>query len=434
MRRSVLAAALLGLLSPAAASAAPRGSVHVLRGAGSCLGPAPGCAHLRGVRRVETIRVSPNGRTVYVAGTPDALAVLARNRRTGRLRQRPGRAGCLRRDGSAGCRRAPDLRRPVTLGLAPRGRSLYAAGTDGVAAFARTGAAGALRPLTGGGACDAAHPCPPDGRTFFLTDPVVSRDGRTVYLARRAGRQFIGSLSVVRRNPRTGRLGAAGCLSDDGSGGCTRAPCLDGEAQLALSPDGDHLYAASSASTDIEDTSDGHMATFARAADGSLTLQGCVRYRHALSDLAVTRSGTVYVSWLFGNRGTGRAGAGIDRWTPSPGGVLRNRGRVACFGGSSCAVAYGPDNSQLTLVPRRRTLYAGFFGGLAGLRLSPGRLHGVPGAHGCLIIHALDVPRSGCAHPPFPLGAPLAAAPDGRSLYAVAGNRDRTVAAIGIAR
>ena len=274
MRRPVLAVLVLALLAPAAAHAAPRGALHLLRGAGSCLGPAPGCAHLRGVRTVYDVAVSPNGRTVYATGTPNAIAVLHRNRRTGRIRQLAGRAGCLRQDGGAGCAAAPDLQRPSSLAFNRNGGSVYAAGTGGIAAFARRAQNGALRPLTGGGACDAGHPCRPDGRTFAVSTPVVSRDGRTMYVERELGGGVPASITILRRNPNTGRLhqpaGTAGCLSSKAGEACATTTCLDDEAVLGLSPDGDDLYAATSDSTDLEASSDGHMATFALAANGSV--------------------------------------------------------------------------------------------------------------------------------------------------------------------
>ena len=204
---------------------------------------------------------------------------------------------------------------------------------------------------------------------------------------------------------------------------------------LGLSPDGDDLYAATSDSTDIEASSDGHMATFALAANGSVGGAACVHTRHALSDLAVSPGGSVYVSWLFGDRGTGIAGAGLDRWTPSASGVLRHHHAVACFNGGRCAAGNGADNTTLALVPRRKALYVSFLdGGLFGLRTSPGRLKRIPRPGGCLVDRALNNPETGCARPRFPIGLPVSAAPDGRTLYSVAGVRDRTVAAIRLAR
>ena len=83
---------------PRAGAAAPSGRLVQLRG-------EAGCVHRTGINRCalgrfvtspEDVVVSPDGRFVYAASFGNhAIAIFARNRRTGRLTQLPGRRGCL---------------------------------------------------------------------------------------------------------------------------------------------------------------------------------------------------------------------------------------------------------------------------------------------------------------------------------------------------
>jgi DNA-binding beta-propeller fold protein YncE len=75
-------------------------------------------------------------------------------------------------------------------------------------------------------------------------------------------------------------LTPAGCIEDGGSPAdcAANVPSLDGPAAVAVSPDGASVYVAAGA--------DGAIAIFRRAADGSLTPQGCV------GDAGTTTCGT----------------------------------------------------------------------------------------------------------------------------------------------
>ena len=77
----------------------------------------------------------------------------------------------------------------------------------------------------------------------------VSPDGKSVYVASAR------SNAVVRlnRNTTTGAItqpaGAAGCISEDGSGPCADGHGLDGPLGVAVSPDGKSVYVASCRAT-----------------------------------------------------------------------------------------------------------------------------------------------------------------------------------------
>jgi DNA-binding beta-propeller fold protein YncE len=87
---------------------------------------APGCSFGRSLSEPEGLAVSPDGTNVYVAafGT-GALDVLTRNRRTGRILQKPGRAGCLAARRRPGCGPARAVRGISSIAISPDGRFVY---------------------------------------------------------------------------------------------------------------------------------------------------------------------------------------------------------------------------------------------------------------------------------------------------------------------
>ena len=100
----------------------------------------------------------------------------------------------------------------------------------------------------------------------------ITADGHNLYVGGGT------SIAVFQRDAKTGALtqlaGILGCVSSSGGTGCGQALGLSGVAQIALSPDGRHLYAVSSIS--------GSVTAFARdTKTGSLTqlrgAAGCVR-------------------------------------------------------------------------------------------------------------------------------------------------------------
>jgi DNA-binding beta-propeller fold protein YncE len=111
----------------------------------------------------------------------------------------------------------------------------------------------------------------------------VSPDGVNVYVASGTTGTTVassfGSLAILRRDPATGAISQAGCLSSDGtdgrdgaSGACAATPSLLGADGVAVSPDGLAVFVTSSAS--------GSVVAFARdPATGSLTRLGCFQAR-----------------------------------------------------------------------------------------------------------------------------------------------------------
>ena len=134
---AVVVAAAACTALPAAAVAKPStatatGTLTQLRGAAGCLVNGP-----RALRRCtparaldgpgpflgsRAIAVSPDGRNVYVASSrSNAIAVLRRNRRTGRLTQGSGAAGLIAAKGAGGCAAVRGLIGPNSVAVSPTG-------------------------------------------------------------------------------------------------------------------------------------------------------------------------------------------------------------------------------------------------------------------------------------------------------------------------
>lgn len=155
------------------------------------------------------------------------------------------------------------------------GASLAFASSAKAAAFAQpAGAAGCLMQID----FEVDHGCGRVGGLDRAQGVAVSPDDRFVYVAS-GGSMFGGSNGVVvfRRDPGTGALSKAGCVtatSGDGrpgtEQGCARGDALIGAADVTIAPDGRTAYVASSGS--------GAMTWFTRdPASGSLTPAGCVK-------------------------------------------------------------------------------------------------------------------------------------------------------------
>jgi DNA-binding beta-propeller fold protein YncE len=103
---------------------------------------AVGCSFGRALRAPEGLAVSPDGDNVYVAAFANsAIDVLDRGKRVGKVKQVPGRRGCLAPRSVPGCTPARALRGVSSLALSPDGRFLYSTsfGSNAVDTFRRNG-------------------------------------------------------------------------------------------------------------------------------------------------------------------------------------------------------------------------------------------------------------------------------------------------------
>jgi 6-phosphogluconolactonase (cycloisomerase 2 family) len=177
---------------------------------------------------------------------------------SGALTQLPGREGCVSETGSGGaCARVRALRTPVEVVVSPDGKHAYVASQSavagGVAVFDRAADGGALTQKRGRAGClsDGGR-VPGCARANAIKAPVdlaISPDGRHVYVAALTS----DAIAVLARDPATGiltqRRGRAGCVG-------TRPPCavmrgMDAPLSVRVSPDGRNVYAYSYESREI---------------------------------------------------------------------------------------------------------------------------------------------------------------------------------------
>ena len=434
---------LLGLISlasagePGAAGSAPVGRLVQPRG-------HDGCVHRKGVNRCangrfvtspEDVVVSPDGRFVYVASYGNhAIAIFARNRRTGHLRQLPGRRGCIHHQPAdprpGACMRARALGGPAALALSPGGANLYvgAAGSDALSVFARNRRTGRLRQLAGAAGCFSALPgsgCAPGRGVREPTSVAVSPNGRRVYVA---GRRFPSAVAIFERatdGTLTQAEGTAGCVSHRGGAGCAVARALASPEEVAVTPDSRHVLVASSRSNAVvvlhagpEGLSQADGAAGCIARGGGPEGCGVGRALAGAVDLAISPDGRfVYAASSIADA------VAILRRDRATGVLTQSLTRRGCIsqsgGGGLCTVGRGLDEVWgIDVSPDGRNLYAvsSKVNALSAISRdqTTGRLTQLPGRFGCFI-------RAGGFGCPEGRGLTVAVAvtvsPDGRNVY-----------------
>lgn len=154
-----------------------KGGLVPLTGKHSCVSddgtsPAGPCVDGRGMHVVERAVLSKNKRFIYTNAysSPSPVAVLNRNRKTGKLSQRAGKGACMSADGSSQdgpntCRDGRALNGGYAGTLAPNGRTLYYAeySSDALALFRVSKKTGAFNQLPGNSGCVSADGSSEDG-------------------------------------------------------------------------------------------------------------------------------------------------------------------------------------------------------------------------------------------------------------------------------
>ncbi len=252
--------------------------------------------------------VSPDGESLYsVSEIDDAIARFSRNPQTGALTY----AGCITGEtgsgptGSNACAQIPSaavngtnsgLDAPANVAVSPDGESIYvtAVGDDAITRFERNPETGALAYAgcttgetesgpTGTNACAQIPSAAATGASSGLDSPAnvaVSPDGESVYVTAFSD----DAIAHFDRNPGTGALTYAGCITGEtqsgptGTNACAQIPSaaslgnnsgLESPLAAAVSPDGQSLYAVSSG--------DDAIARFNRTpGTGALTYVGCI--------------------------------------------------------------------------------------------------------------------------------------------------------------
>ena len=256
----VVASAALG----ATGDLAPRGCID-----DDPAGPDDCARSLPNLGNPQGVTVSPDGRSVYVAGqVDDALLVFKRNRRTGNVVPK----GCIGNFGTNfDCaRQVPGLDNPHSIAVSSDGKSVYVTAdeSNSIARFKRNRKTGRLVPR--GCIGDDGNPdvCGRDAPGLDgVLDIVVSPDGRSVYAGSNEG-----AVTRFKRARKTGALRSRGCVADadGGPAECAQtASSLDYVYGLSMSPNGKSLYATSYEGDAI--------TTFSRnTTTGALRHRGCV--------------------------------------------------------------------------------------------------------------------------------------------------------------
>jgi DNA-binding beta-propeller fold protein YncE len=383
----------------------------------------------------RAVAVSPDGRNVYVAASDaKAIAVFARDARTGALRQRSGTAGCIAVGGSGGCARGRSLTGPNSVAVSGDGKTVYATSfeSDAVAVLRRNRKTGALTQTKNATGCLTGR-AGTTGCTVVrgIDGPdvvVVSPDGGNVYVG-----SFVGNaIAVFDRDASSGALSqptdSSGCIAATATQGCATGIALNAPEGMAISGDGATVYVASALSNAVVVLSrNASTGALTQATDGSgcivaAALAGCTTGTQLVgaNAVAVSPAGdTVYVTSLTSNSVT------TFTRTPSTGALAQPSGTSGCvifLLAVGCSLGRNLDAPEgLVVSSDGGSVYATAFGSGAIVVLDrdsgSGALKQKPRRPGCLV----KAGRQQCLRGRALLGASsIAVSPDGRHVYATA--------------
>lgn len=234
------------------------GALTQPEGSAGCIAEATsGCAPGFALGAPEGMAISSDGASVYVASAlSSAVAVLSRDRSTGALAQANDGSGCIANAVLTGCITGVQLSGANAVAVSPRRGDVYVTSlfSNSVTSFSRSRSSGGLRQKPGTSACLVwlrAVGCS-FGRALSSPEGLaVSPDGENVYAAAFA----TGAIAVLDRGSKGAlaqKAGRAGCLAPRSVPGCTRARALRGVSSIALSPDGRYLYSTSFGSNAVD--------------------------------------------------------------------------------------------------------------------------------------------------------------------------------------
>jgi DNA-binding beta-propeller fold protein YncE len=412
------------------------------------------CKPGKGLQGATDVAISPDGKNVYVAADHSGtVSVFRRDRAGGRLRQLPGKAGCVSDNTTTFWNKNAlnlgegviDKHRPIRKGVCAKGRGLsnaqaVAVSADGrnvyvagyhdaaIAVFARNPTTGKLTQRHGAAGCIAdggRFGCARGHALYSAYAFALSPDGRQVY----AGTYHSDAVVVLRRNPKTGALtqspGAAGCVAEDGDHGCASGRGLKDAIGVSVSPDGKQVYVAGFESNAIaifdRDARTGALTQAAGTA-GCLSEggeEGCAPGRGLNSPERVLVSAdgrNVYATGLFS-----ASVVSFDRDRES-GALTQRGGDAGCISAGKepgCGMGRSlREPSELALSPDGRNLYVANAGSLSVATFdrdrATGRLTQRRGRAGC----TTEIRSRKCHVGQGLLGATgIKVSPDGKNVY-----------------
>lgn len=283
-------------------------------GAGCISGlPVPNCANGRALVAPDVVVVSPDGRNVYVGSFfGNAVASFERSRSTGALTQPDGSAGCIA-EATSGCASGFALGAPEGMAISRDGASVYVASalSNAVAVLSRDRSTGALTQATEGSGCIASATL-----TGCVTGVQLS-GANAVAVSQRRGDVYVTSLfsnsitSFSRSRSSAGlrqKPGTSACLVWLRAVGCSFGRALSSPEGLAVSPDGENIYAAAFATGAIAVLDRGSKGALAQKSGraGCLaprSVPGCTRARalRGVSSIALSPDGRYLYSTSFGS-------------------------------------------------------------------------------------------------------------------------------------
>jgi DNA-binding beta-propeller fold protein YncE len=326
-----------------------------------------GCTAIAGapLRGAYAVAVSPNGGSVYVAGASANAVSHFFAGPTGQLSY----DGCLSEDGSGGrCANVgPVLETPDGLAVSPSGNSVYVSADDSVVHLfaAPQGQISLDGCISDDGTSGHCVDAPGTPLTLAL-GVAVSPDGKSVYV----GSESASTVTHFFAAP-AGQLTYDGCVSNGGSGGsCANAPgsALDGAREVRVSPDGRSVYVVGSNSNAVAHFSAAPAGQLTYqdcvSSDGSggscTDVPGSVL--NGAIALAISPEGNrIYVASTSANS--------LVTFTVGPTGQLAYDSCISADGSTGlCTTQAGPalsDPADLAINPAGTALYAVAFGGAA---------------------------------------------------------------------
>jgi len=414
---AVAAVALISGSLAGAASLAPQGCIDDNdTGADEC------AQSTDGLDGATTAAMSPDGRSVYVAGAYDDAIVRFGRGVDGSLTPQ----GCVDDNSSSAgedncAQSTPGLYGVRSVAVSPDGKSLYAASyiDDAIVRFDRNTSNGALTPQ---GCIDNAElgaTCAQHADGLLGADSVtVSPDGKSVYVASASGH----AVARFNRDASTGAISPAGCVADDDNGdtGCSQSTAgLDGATFVTVSPDGKSVYAASEYDSAIvrldRDTTTGAITAGGCVDDNDTGDDACAQTTDGLGgveSVAVSPDGKSLYAAAGGDWDIAR----FDRNTSS--GALTPQGCIEAYSGECAQSATGLSHaSDVTVSPDGSAVYVSAWTSDAVVSFARDADSGALVPAGC--IGDSDSGPSGCAEKANGLDGAnsVVTSPTGESVY-----------------